>query len=1060
MDNKKYLSLEGLRVYDGLIKQELENHTHSYNDLTDRTHWVEEEYETIIPVTTDTIDIETSDGFIFDIDDEYLVIVDGVEYVCQPYINMAGEVSLGDSRLNYDGNDMSNPIDVPFCAESYLGSVGLDDSVEVGLVYVAYSDSETHTIEIKKPTGNVSYHTLDEQFIPDTIARKSDLSSITVEEATHATSADTATTAETAVKATQDGNGAVITDTYETKEDAQAKYDELNGAKANAGHTHSYNDLTDRTHWVEQATDVLLEEQSVTGEEQEWSDGYYYYIEGLDTVAYCGEQYIITVDGVSYNCESYVSMYGENAIGDSRLSNYIDEEGTLNTEHPEDVPFHIQTYYYSEESWELINDWCEWEIRFATAGTHTVKIERINPNETTYNTLDENFIPDTIARKSYVDSLHIKYDKLESTEWSSAHRVSKYRASIPSVTSLTTGTLITVLVYEACASNATLNVNGLGEKPIYYRAEPIKELAFPTNTMVALVYSTDYPVTTGAWHCIYTPGGSSSNVDLSTYETKEDAQTKYNTITEAKADWNQNDENAIDYVKNRTHWVENGGVVILPECQPPYDENEGAFVIPGSVPLESGKTVTLTVNWNGTDYECKTYWMSMDAENDTVICGNSAVMLEMWGITAEENECPFIIGAMPGMGMCMFLPLDGSTELTVSIYQGGGEVIHHLDPKYIKDMYHVEQAPVTGLAETTYENVSSPIQMQTVLPITVGATYTVMWNGTLYECTASSGVNGIKYLGNGAIYGVSENTGEPFFIITSDSDNVSIIIFNDGSTTVTLSYEGVVNKIHTIDPKYIPENILPHNTNLVNGSAKGSLRTVYSAEEDDNYVMGDYAFAEGYDTKAYNRYSHAEGKGTTASADSAHAEGETTTASGICSHAEGCSSKALASYSHAEGYNTKASVSCAHAEGCSTTASGLYSHSEGYNTIASGDSAHAEGQYVEAKGKYSHAEGYWTKARSAYQHVQGKYNVVDESGRYAHIVGNGEHVYYDNGTQADVLSNAHTLDWEGNAWYAGTIKVGGTSYDDASEVALKSDFDSLELISLDDIDAICGVTTS
>lgn len=35
------------------------------------------------------------------------------------------------------------------------------------------------------------------------------------------------------------------------------------------------------------------------------------------------------------------------------------------------------------------------------------------------------------------------------------------------------------------------------------------------------------------------------------YETKEDAQLKYDTITGAKADWNQNDENAIDYIKNR-----------------------------------------------------------------------------------------------------------------------------------------------------------------------------------------------------------------------------------------------------------------------------------------------------------------------------------------------------------------------------------------------------------------------------------------------------------------------------------------------------------------------------
>ena len=44
--------------------------------------------------------------------------------------------------------------------------------------------------------------------------------------AEHATSADSATTAESATKATQDGNGAVIADTYETKNDAAAKLTE------------------------------------------------------------------------------------------------------------------------------------------------------------------------------------------------------------------------------------------------------------------------------------------------------------------------------------------------------------------------------------------------------------------------------------------------------------------------------------------------------------------------------------------------------------------------------------------------------------------------------------------------------------------------------------------------------------------------------------------------------------------------------------------------------------------------------------------------------------------
>lgn len=38
----------------------------------------------------------------------------------------------------------------------------------------------------------------------------------------------------------------------------------------------------------------------------------------------------------------------------------------------------------------------------------------------------------------------------------------------------------------------------------------------------------------------------------------------------------------------------------------------------------------------------------------------------------------------------------------------------------------------------------------------------------------------------------------------------------------------------------------------------------------------------------------------------------------------------------------------------------------------------------------------------------------DADGKYAHIVGNG--------SSSSARSNAHTLDWSGNAWYAGTVE--------------------------------------
>lgn len=166
------------------------------------------------------------------------------------------------------------------------------------------------------------------------------------------------------------------------------------------------------------------------------------------------------------------------------------------------------------------------------------------------------------------------------------------------------------------------------------------------------------------------------------------------------------------------------------------------------------------------------------------------------------------------------------------------------------------------------------------------------------------------------------------------------------------------NKVTAADMNQIKtavnETIDTMPSNLVNGKAKGSIRSIYAYDETGK-LLGEYAQAFGENTIASGIHSHAEGSGATASSTNSHAEGNITTASGDCSHAEG-----------------------------------LY-------TIASGEN----------------------------QHVQGKYNISDTTS--AHIVGNG--------TERNTRSNAHTLDWQGNAWFAGDVYTGstsGTNKDDGS----------------------------
>ena len=114
------------------------------------------------------------------------------------------------------------------------------------------------------------------------------------------------------------------------------------------------------------------------------------------------------------------------------------------------------------------------------------------------------------------------------------------------------------------------------------------------------------------------------------------------------------------------------------------------------------------------------------------------------------------------------------------------------------------------------------------------------------------------------------------------------------------------------------------------------------------------------------------------------------------------------------------------AQGIDIIASGRASHAEGQSTTSGGTATHAEGISTSAYGDFSHAEGYNTGAYRKSQHVEGEYNIIDTSGGnqsqkgdYVHIVGNG--------TANNSRSNAYTLDWSGNAWFAGDVYIGSTS---------------------------------
>lgn len=433
-------------------------------------------------------------------------------------------------------------------------------------------------------------------------------------------------------------------------------------------------------------------------------------------------------------------------------------------------------------------------------------------------------------------------------------------------------------------------------------------------------------------------------------------------INKFRGNWNQNDPSAPDYIRNRTHYEEVITKIFLPETNFDYSNDyfwewewdSFTYIYP------INENVEYKIIFDNIEYKC----IAVKGLNGYSYIGNQSLENQKFNEIIESNE-PFLIyeygvKAQPGKHTITITYLNNEVE----------EVIFN------KEIFI---APIIRKESKILSN-----------PLSLDYIYEIKYNEEIYKCFP------IVY-GNWFYLGDPSFSSRPFYIECSDINDYIIATLDP---ECTFSINGSCTKVHKIDKKYLPEIRTIYN--LVDGKAESSVRTIGT-----NSNIGNYAFAEGYQTKASGRYSHAEGYQTTASN----------------------------YYSHAEGYETTASGECSHAEGNWTTASGVYSHAEGYDTIASGD--------------YSHVEGGGTTASGDFSHVQGRFNIEDAENKYAHIVGNGKYSY-----DGSLNSNAHTLDWEGNAWFQGNIYLGGTGQENYATKVVTEKFISQpkDYISFKDIE--------
>lgn len=106
-------------------------------------------------------------------------------------------------------------------------------------------------------------------------------------------------------------------------------------------------------------------------------------------------------------------------------------------------------------------------------------------------------------------------------------------------------------------------------------------------------------------------------------------------------------------------------------------------------------------------------------------------------------------------------------------------------------------------------------------------------------------------------------------------------------------------------------------------------------------------------------------------------------------------------------------------DGCGGTLTGKYGRTSGAYNVARGYACEARGRYTIADGSHGNVSG-------RPQETFGQFNVPDDTQKYMAIGGNG--------TDNEHRSNAYMLDYDGNAYFSGNVKIGGTPTDDNDAV--------------------------
>lgn len=269
------------------------------------------------------------------------------------------------------------------------------------------------------------------------------------------------------------------------------------------------------------------------------------------------------------------------------------------------------------------------------------------------------------------------------------------------------------------------------------------------------------------------------------------------------SDWAQNDPTAKDYVRNRTHYVSRESKALVPE-------QEATTVVLGNnnvavlnnADLDALQTLfsskddtTLDVVFDGVSYPCK--WLELGG-NRIPVFGNLAIAQE--GSTDTGEPFAFSFGGVE-LVIAIGCKVAGTHTVAVSYQQ---DVVHTLDPKYIKDMYYSasEEKNIAGIQITgsTYDGTEHD-----PLPFALGQ----VWNAD-FETTSYNDLH-VKQADDGTLYIGDLGLSSPPFFVSVTSGGANSAWNNNmqpgGLTLIGVSGTVVGKVVHTLPDEYLSANI-------------------------------------------------------------------------------------------------------------------------------------------------------------------------------------------------------------------------------------------------------------